>query len=245
MLQPLGGEASSVITAVSSEFASSPSLGLPSTSSAHQHPSRGESRLVSQSLPLSPPCAQPRPAPANITGATTPTSSSPSSSSPSLASASTLSPSLSYFPPSSSAFTSRPPTQGSGVAFSPAPPSFFPHSTPPSSSSLSSSYASALKRRSTDIEDPDDATVPKKTRYVTSNCVVLTYHEKETSSEVDDHFSKALSSSSPCSYGSGASTRHSSTGRHSTFHFFVLLLSALAAASALTLIGQWDCHSHQ
>ena len=104
MLQPLGGEASSVITAVSSEFASSPSLGLPSTSSAHQHPSRGESRLVSQSLPLSPPCAQPRPAPANITGATTPTSSSPSSSSPSLASASTLSPSLSYFPPSSSAF---------------------------------------------------------------------------------------------------------------------------------------------
>ena len=207
--------------AVSSEFASSPSLSLGlSSTSPQQHLGRGDSRL-SQSLPLSPPCAQQRPAADFTGGAATSSSSSPSSSSPSVASASTLSPSLSYFPPSSSAFTSRPPTQSSSVAFSPAPASFFAHPTPASSSSLSSSHPSALKRRSAHVEDPDDVTVPKKTRYVTSNCVVLTYHEKETSSEVDDHFSKALSSSSPCGYGSGASTRHSSAGRHSTFDFFL------------------------
>ncbi|KAL8573522.1 hypothetical protein ACOMHN_047793 [Nucella lapillus] len=73
------------------------------------------------------------------------------------------------------------------------------------------------QRSSSELLETDKAPVPKKTRYVTSSCVMLTYHEKDTSSEVDDHFSRALSSpgssaSSSCGYStSGGDLRHAGT----------------------------------
>lgn len=41
--------------------------------------------------------------------------------------------------------------------------------------------------------------VPKDTQYLTANCVLFTYFTGDTSSVVDEHFSRALSQASNCS----------------------------------------------
>ena len=56
------------------------------------------------------------------------------------------------------------------------------------------------------IDENCAETSPKKTRYFTETCVLFTYHDKETSCEVDDHFSKALSSTTLSQYNSSISS---------------------------------------
>lgn len=96
-------------------------------------------------------------------------------------------------------------------------------------------------------EEPDasigseDVPQPINTQYISSTCVLLTYFSGETSENVDEHFSRALSQ--PSSYNSdSSSSKSSSTGRRWSSkgkadrltdffllfdHYYLLMLHAL------------------
>ena len=72
-------------------------------------------------------------------------------------------------------------------------------------------------------EGPEKETLqqPQDTQYIGANCVLLTYFSGDTSSVVDEHFSRALSQPSSYSAESQASKQSTWKGRCCHFHLSV------------------------